>query len=286
MNISSGTQKGAGNFPMTQKDFETIASILYKASGIRLTEKKAQLVHSRLSKRLRARGLSQFHDYCLLLQKDQEKDELGLAVQALTTNVTRFFREPHHFETLRSQVLPSLTQKARRGDPIRFWSAGCSAGQEPYSLAIEILEWMPDADQLDIKILATDIDKTMIDTGRRGRYSASEVENIADARRAKHLARLPQKDEWKVSDPLRKLVSFNTLNLFGAWPMQRPFDVVFCRNVVIYFDAADQIILWDKFASHMSPGSWLMIGHSERVTGKAVNQFEANGVTTYRLKQR
>ena len=282
LNRLSGSK--INDLPMTRGDFETIASLLYKASGIRLTDKKEHLVYSRLSKRLRARNLSSFEEYCRLLKKETEEEELLLVIQALTTNVTKFFREPHHFELLRNSVLPALTEKAKRGDPIRIWSAGCSAGQEPYTIAMEILEWMPNADQLDVKILATDIDKTMVDTGRRGVYPDSEVQSIAPNLRNKHFQTGEGGDQWQVSQAMQKLVSFRVLNLFDPWPMRRTFHAIFCRNVVIYFDMDDQAILWEKFAKHMSKDALLMIGHSERISGRATPLFEPAGVTSFRLK--
>mgnify|MGYP001791327899 FL=1 len=271
---------------MTHADFETIKSILYKATGISLSDKKEQLVYSRLSKRLRKLGVERFDEYCQILKADHRQDELGLVIQALTTNVTRFFREPHHFETLRKDILPALTQKALRGDKVRLWSAGCSAGQEPYTIAMEVLEWLPDAPQLDVKILATDIDNIMIETGRRGVYRDNLVQHIKPDLLRKYFNRLPDSDEWQVSAALRKLVSFQQLNLFDPWPMRRKYEAIFCRNVVIYFDIDDQVTLWNKFAAQMVPQGWLIIGHSERISGSPAKFFEPHGITAFRLSEK
>ena len=283
MRMEPTISRRPGDLEMTRADFETIKSLLYQATGISLSDKKEQLVYSRLSKRLRKLGLERFEDYCHILKTDHRQEELGLVIQALTTNVTRFFREPHHFETLRTDILPALTQKARRGEKVRIWSAGCSAGQEPYTIAMEVLEWLPDAGQLDVKILATDIDKTMIETGRRGVYRESLIQNIKPDLLRKHFTKVPESDEWQVSADLRKLVSFQQLNLFDPWPMRRKYEAIFCRNVVIYFDIDDQVKLWNKFAAQMVPQGWLIIGHSERISGPPAKFFEPSGITAFRL---
>lgn len=285
MTLHDGAQKDVGELVMSHADFQTIKSILHAATGISLSDKKEQLVYSRLSKRLRKLGLERFDEYCQILKSDHQQEELGLVIQALTTNVTRFFREPHHFETLRNQILAPLTQKARRGGKVRIWSAGCSAGQEPYSIAMEVLEWLPDAAELDVKILATDIDAIMIETGRRGIYTDPQIQNIKPELLRKYFTKLPDSDEWQVHAGLRKLVSFQQLNLFDPWPMQGKFEAIFCRNVVIYFDVEDQVRLWTKFASQMGPGGWLIIGHSERISGPPAQIFEPSGITAFQLNQ-
>lgn len=271
---------------MTRDDFEVIKSVLYKETGITLPDQKEQLVYSRLSKRLRKLGFDRFGDYCRLLKQNDDPEELGFVVQALTTNVTRFFREPHHFEILRSDILEPLTKRARSGEAIRFWSAGCSAGMEPYTMAIELLEWMPDVTQLDVKILATDIDINMIETGRRGIYTESQVQNIDPEYLRKYFEKLPDDEGWQVAPELRKLVTFQRLNLFDRWPMTRRFEAIFCRNVVIYFDVEDQAKLWDKFAAQLVPQGWMIIGHSERLSGEALEYFTPSGITTFRLNDR
>ena len=175
---------------------------------------------------------------------------------ALTTNVTRFFREPHHFDHLRDRVMPRLAETARRGGRVRLWSAACSSGQEPYSMAITVLAALPEAPELDVKILATDIDPTDPGRGARGRLL-----------RRRHRARAPAAARawfrrtamggprpWRVSDEVRSLVAFRELNLIGEWPMQGRFDVIFCRNVVIYFDEPTQEQVWSRFVAQDEPG--------------------------------
>ena len=274
-----------GEFKMTDRDFREIAAMLYADAGIYLHESKATLVYSRLVKRLRKLNLDSFHDYCGLVGAPEGADERLEMLSALTTNVTRFFREPHHFDHLRTHVLPSLLDSARHGGRARLWSAACSSGQEPYSIALTLLSLEPNAAALDIKILATDIDPRIVAEARRGAYIDAALTDVPPALRKRYFVSTARTDrqEWAVADELRKLVSFRTLNLNADWPMQGKFRVIFCRNVVIYFDEPTQQAVWSKFASKMEPNGWLYIGHSERVTGPAASRFASEGVTAYRL---
>jgi chemotaxis protein methyltransferase CheR len=271
-----------GEFLFTGEDFRRIAATLHAASGIALPESKATLVYSRLAKRLRTLGLESFRDYCALVSGAGGLDERQQMIVALTTNVTRFFREPHHFEHLKTQVLPPLLAAARRGAPVRIWSAGCSNGQEPYSIALTILALMPEAPEHDIRVLATDIDGQMIAEGRAGLYGAGVMAPVPGELRARWFER--EGDDWRASAPLKKLVVFNELNLMADWPMRRQFQAIFCRNVVIYFEEATQGRVFGRFLPLMGPDARLYIGHSERLCGEAAQRLETEGVTTYRLK--
>lgn len=272
-----------GEFLFTNEDFKTIAQILHAHAGIALAEGKAALVYSRLAKRLRALGLRSFRDYCTLIQDAREVDERQAMMAALTTNVTRYFREPHHFDHLRDQVLPKLVEQAKRGGRIRLWSAACSNGQEPYSMAITILAALPDAANLDVKILATDIDPNMVAEGRAGFYREDAIAPVPVDLRRRWFKKAGE-GRWEVADELRELVAFRELNLIGDWPMKGKFDAIFCRNVVIYFDEPTQERIWSRFAPMLNPGGTLYIGHSERVTGPATQIFETTGLTTYSLR--
>ena len=274
-----------GEFLFTADDFRRIAAMIHADAGIALTENKATLVYSRLAKRLRALGLQSFKDYCALVAGQEGVDERQQMLAALTTNVTRFFREPHHFEHLAQEVLPPLLDAAKRGGKVRIWSAACSSGQEPYSIAVTILNLMPDAAEYDIKILASDIDPNMVATGREGVYSQDLVAGIS----REHLTRWFQPAQtdrgdkaWRVGEAMRSLVAFRELNLIGDWPMKGKFDAIFCRNVVIYFEEATQSRIWARFLPLMNRGARLYIGHSERVTGPAVQQLAGDGLTTYK----
>jgi chemotaxis protein methyltransferase CheR len=271
-----------GEFLFTPEDFRTIAATLHAAAGIALPESKATLVYSRLAKRLRALGLESFRDYCALVTGHDGLDERQRMIVALTTNVTRFFREPHHFEHLKQEVLPPLLAAARRGGPVRIWSAGCSSGQEPYSIALTVLSLMPEAVQHDVRILATDIDTQMLAEARAGLYSGQAMSAVPVDLRQRWFAQEGQ--HWRVGDALKRLVTFNELNLIGSWPMRRQFQAIFCRNVLIYFEEGTQAEVFNRFAPLLSPEGRLYIGHSERLCGPAAARFKTDGVTIYRLR--
>ncbi|MFN3535875.1 MAG: CheR family methyltransferase [Brevundimonas sp.] len=272
-----------GEFAFTAEDFRHIAQVLHSHAGIALTEAKAALVYSRLAKRLRTLGLRSFRDYCALIDGADGVDERQAMFAALTTNVTRFYREPHHFDHLRDKVMPTLAERARQGGRVRLWSAACSNGQEPYSMALTVLAALPEAAKLDVRILATDIDPNMVAEGRRGLYSAEALEPVPDTLRNRWFKRESGGDRmlYAVAPELRRLVSFNPLNLIGDWPMKGKFDVIFCRNVVIYFDDQTQETVWSRFLPMMQPGGTLYIGHSERVSGPATARLRTSGLTTY-----
>jgi len=279
-----GSQSGAvieGEFHLSPSDFNTIAKIIHAEAGIALAENKGHLVYSRLAKRLRVLGLSSFHDYCALITSEHGADERQAMIAALTTNVTRFFREPHHFEHLKTTILPPLLQKAKQGGRVRIWSAACSSGQEPYSIGMTILSLMPDAGRYDVKILASDIDPNMLREGQEGIYSDSAMESVPSALRARWFVNHGS-GAARVGEELRALVTFRKVNLIGSWPMQGLFHAIFCRNVVIYFDAETQAKVWGRFAPLLEPGGALYIGHSERISGVAEQMLRSDGVTTYR----
>jgi chemotaxis protein methyltransferase CheR len=275
---------GAGEFPFTSEDFGHIARLLERESGIHLRDSKTALVYSRLAKRLRALRVDSFRNYCRLL--DASSDERVTMLAALTTNVTRFFREPHHFEHLKRFVLPPLLDAARQGAPVRLWSAGCSSGQEPYSIALAVLSLMPDAASRDIRVLATDIDPTMVAKGRKGLYTPAELRDVPVELKRRWFEAAPAegRGDLCVNGDLRALVVFHELNLNGDWPMRGLFQAIFCRNVVIYFDEGTQAQLWRRVTPLLAPRGWLYIGHSERVSGSAMAAFENVDITTYRLR--
>ena len=280
---SSGPSIIQGEFPLTSGDFTRLAEILNADTGITLHEGKATLLYSRLAKRLRALGLKGFADYCQLVSNPATgSEERSLMIRALTTNVTRFFREPHHFEHLREVVLPPLLRAADKGARVRIWSAACSSGQEPYSIALTILKLRPDAANLDVKILATDIDSTVLDHARAGLYNDESITAVPGDLRARWFQR--SEAGYQASEMLRNLISFRELNLIGNWPMRAKFDALFCRNVVIYFEEDTQSKIWQRFSPLLTPGGYLYIGHSERLSGPAMTDFSSEGITTYKRK--
>ena len=271
-----------GEFAFTEADFNTIAAILRADAGIMLTHSKASLVYARLVKRIRALGMDDFATYCAFVTGDVGAAERKNMIEALTTNITRFFREPHHFDHFKTEVAPELIARAREGARVRIWSAGCSSGEEPYSIALTILSLLPDAAQYDIRILASDINAEMLNIGRRGIYGEAALAPVDPALRARWFIPQPAPSRtrtWAVASPVRDLVAFRELNLVGPWPMTGPFDVIFCRNTVIYFDEEIQVRVWRQMEPLLAPNGVLYIGHSERLSG--VEQFTAIGLTTY-----
>lgn len=267
--------------PAAPDDLElaTIARILYDHAGIVIAPGKGSMVQSRLGKRLRALGLTSYRSYIELISSASGKEERRAMISALTTNVTQFFRENHHFETLRNAALPPLLERARAGGKVRIWSAGSSNGQEAFTIAMVLADMAPDLARLDIRILATDIDSQMIARGRAALYDANTLSSIPPA-----LQRFVEVTPAGVqmTEPLRALISFRELNLHETWPMKGPFDIIFCRNVVIYFDPEAQKRLWQRFESVLAPGGWLFVGHSERVPLDPPCQLSTAGITSYR----
>ncbi|MCK0095584.1 protein-glutamate O-methyltransferase [Yoonia sp. F2084L] len=273
----------SSDFSFTDQDFRRIADLANKRYGLFLQPSKKALVYSRLAKRLRALNLPDFESYCALLDRPEAETERPFLLSALTTNVTHFFREMHHFETLRDIIAPQLLEKARNGQAVRLWSSACSAGQEAYCIAAALLAGAPDITKYDFRILATDIDPNIITKAKQATYPAEQIEAIPSTWRERLLVSGSAKSQHiTIRDELRQLISFGELNLIEDWPMQRKFDVIMCRNAAIYFDKQTQARLWQRFAGVMETGAHLMIGHSERLSGPATTQFESVGITTYR----
>ncbi|TVQ70908.1 MAG: protein-glutamate O-methyltransferase CheR [Chromatiaceae bacterium] len=273
-------QAGArsAEYEFTDRDFRFIARFIGDYAGIVLSEVKRDLVYGRLQRRLRALGLRRFSDYCELLEND-DGEERELCVNALTTNLTSFFREPHHFDHLQKDLLPKLV-RAHADRRLRIWSAGCSTGEEPYSIAMVVAETVP-ADW-DVRILATDLDTNVVATAAAGRYSADRVQGVSEARRRRWFLRGKGANQGmvRVRPELQELIRFRPLNLLEPWPVRGAFDVIFCRNVVIYFDKSTQKVLFDRFAGQMKPDGRLFIGHSETLH-KVSDRFRLLGNTIY-----
>lgn len=273
------TLAGIGASQMSDREFERVASVALDAAGLAIPATKKSLVQSRVARRMRSLGHPTFTDYLDYL--DANPGERRELVSALTTNVSSFYRERHHFEFLVHTVLPELRARLERGGRARFWSAGCSSGQEPYTLGMELLRHLPNAAEKNILILGTDIDPAILARARAGRYSEAEIASVAAPDRARFFAAQPD-GTFAAGPALRSLVRFRELNLHKDWPMKGPFDAIFCRNVVIYFDEARQRDLWPRFRALLAPGGWLMLGHSERIHPLSGSGFVTAGVTTYR----
>jgi len=271
-------------FTFTAVDFERIRALVYEHAGIHLSEMKGNLVYGRLSRRLRVLQLDSFDDYLGYLQQHVET-ELTEFLNAITTNLTSFFRENHHFEALRNQVLPELMHARRAARRLRLWSAGCSTGEEPYSLAMVLCETVLDKPGWDVKLLATDLDTQVLSTARAGMYAADRMRTVSRERLQRFFRRGTGTNAGKVrvTPELQRLIAFNQLNLMESWPMRGPFDVIFCRNVVIYFDKPTQARLFERFADLLSNDGTLFVGHSETLN-KVTDRFELVGQTMYRKR--
>jgi chemotaxis protein methyltransferase CheR len=273
----------SGEFKMIGGDSRRIAAIMREATGVVLDESKINLIYSRLAKRLRHLGLQSFSEYCELITQPENHAERDAMIAALTTNVTRFFREPHHFQHLKNIILAPLAAHAKQGAKIRLWSAACSSGQEPYSMALTLLSLLPEAANYDIKILATDIDPNMIATGIAGEYDSALMTDIPPELGRRWFTQAKDRPGFFTAGPeLRSLIRFKKLNLIGDWPMQGKFQAIFCRNVVIYFDDETKNQIWDRMLRLLDNQGALYIGHSERIGGPAEKRLRSDGITTYR----
>ncbi|MCZ4282281.1 protein-glutamate O-methyltransferase [Kiloniella laminariae] len=254
-------------FPFTDKDFKTLTSMVYQQTGIVLKESKKDMVYARLARRLRSLGLSSFREYLDLLEGNQGNTEIGMLINAITTNLTKFFREAHHFRHLYQACLAITSDQLARGLPkrLRIWSAGCSSGEEPYSIAIIMNELMKKTGPVDVRILATDLDTRMLQTGMEGEYSHKAIEDMPRPFRSRY-TREHAPGYCTMNQELRKLITFKQLNLMAPWPMKGPFDAIFCRNVMIYFDHDTKLSLTGRFSEKLGPGKWLYIGHSESLS--------------------
>jgi len=263
---------------IAQEDFDAIARMVRDAAGITLGPNKRELMFGRLNRRLRAHGLQSFAEYRALLESPDGAAERGEMVNAITTNLTSFFREPHHFECLAGTVLPGLLAQSgsRR---LRIWSAACSSGEEPYSIAMVLHRALTGKSGWDARILATDIDTNMVRIAAAGCYDADRAATIPAAFRP--LVTPAEDGRVAMAPPLRQRITFKPLNLLGDWPMRGLFDVIFCRNVVIYFDKQVQRTLFQRMANLLTPRGWLFIGHSESLLG-VTDRFENLGRTIYR----
>jgi len=275
----------AGSGPVLgQADFQYLRAFVLEHCGIALGEHKHQLVQGRLFRRLRALGLSNFSSYCELLRNDPHS-ELGELASAISTNVTSFFREAHHYDLLVNELLPRwLEQKRRAGDRLRIWSAGCSTGEEPYALAMGLPEALESrGSTVDARILATDLSPQALETARKGVYSLERIAGISEERCRRWMLRGSGEFEGLacVHPRLRELVTIEPLNLLHPWPMSGPFDAIFCRNVVIYFDQPTKQRLFKRYADLLPVGGHLFLGHSESLHG-INDQFELIGRTVYR----
>lgn len=267
-------------FIFNDKEFRFLSELVNKNTGIVLAEHKKDMVYSRLARRLRFLELKTFAEYCELLQGRGGAEEICHMVNAITTNLTSFFREGHHFEHLRDNVLMPFSDSAVKTQKLRIWSAACSSGMEAYSIAMTLRSAIKNFESWDIRILATDIDTNILNTAKKGEYPLEQMKNIPscyhDCVEVKNDGKT-----IKMPDYIKSLIVFNQLNLLGGWPMKGLFDAVFCRNVVIYFNKETQRILFNRIADFIKPEGWLYIGHSENLHNIS-DRFELIGRTIYK----
>jgi chemotaxis protein methyltransferase CheR len=268
-------------FHYTPAHFDRLRRLSTRHTGIVVADDKFDMFYSRLSRRLRVLGLDSFDTYCDLLESG-DSEEFTHFVNAITTNLTAFFREQHHFEYLADPLLPELVMRNRTSRRLRVWSAGCSSGEEAYSIAMVMRETVADIDSWDARILATDIDSDVLARAREGIYPIEGTETLGEARRRRWLRRGigANAGRVRVINALRDMVSFRQLNLMARWPMRGPFDVIFCRNVLIYFDADTKARLVRRITDLLPVGGHLFVGHSESI-GQWEERLRLIGKTIY-----
>jgi chemotaxis protein methyltransferase CheR len=285
--MTAVTEAGLGDrLELSDQEFERVCALLKKRAGIHLTEVKRRLVITRLAPRVRSMKKSSYAEY-LDLVENAASDEAEQFLNALTTNVTHFMREPHHFAMLRERIFDAIVAKPASAGRLRFWSAACSSGEEPYSLAIALLDaGVPDSG-LDVRILATDIDSRVLDHARQGVYQNDRVEKVPEQVLRRHFSQGTGSRAGlvRIKPPVRQLVHFSRLNLFDRWPMTGPFDVIFCRNVFIYFEPPARDALTRRFHDILGPNGYLFLGHSESMIGPTGSLFQALGHTVFQKRQ-
>jgi len=273
---------GIADFELTDAQFHRIRALVREHTGISLSDAKRQLVYGRLSRRLRALKLDSFGEYLELLEQGVAT-ELEEFTNAITTNLTSFFREPHHFEYLASDVLPEIVSRDNGVRRARIWCCAASTGEEPYSIAMVLREAAQQLTGFDMKVLATDLDSAVLATGSAGIYAAERLKTVSGARASRffHKGSGAHSGKFRVQDELRNLITFKQLNLMHEWPMRGPFDAIFCRNVIIYFDKDTQRALFERMAALQRPGDYLFLGHSESLY-RVSDKYELVGRTIYR----
>ncbi len=270
-------------FDFTERDFKRVQKIVYDFAGIDLNESKINLVYNRLAKRIRFLVLTSFSQYLDYVEAQGESEFMEL-INSITTNLTFFFRENHHFEYLAEQVIPSLLISNAASRQIRVWSAGCSTGEEPYSIAMILKEKVPSG--WDAQVIATDLDSNVVQTGLNGVYTIDRLKGVSEARQKRWFMKgSGSKDGYvKVKPELQEIIKFDQLNLMSEWSIKDSIDVIFCRNVVIYFDKSTQSKLFDRYANRLPIGGHLFVGHSESLY-KVCDRFELLGQTIYKKNE-
>jgi len=281
MKLANNIQPRQGHTTeFSKEDFAFIADLAKRKFGLNLSEAKLPLVHSRISKRMRELGVTEFEDYRQILKSGKNASEETKLLSVLTTNVTSFFRENHHFEHMHSILRERLKENSALNQPIRVWSAACSTGQEVYSIIMTLEDVLSKEQMNRVEIFASDIDPLVVERAKAGRYQASELSSVP-AKYSRRFVRLEGSNEFQIDHHMISRVNFEIVNLVQPFPIGRSFDFVFCRNAAIYFDQETQASLWTKFANVVRSGGFLYIGHSERIHGEAASRLKSQGITVY-----
>lgn len=269
---------------MTEKDFARFSEFIYAEVGIKLPPTKKTMVEARLQRRIRLLGLQNHTEYVSYLFSPRGmREELIHLIDVVTTNTTEFFREPKHFEMLMETVLPEWRQKVKAGQPVNIWSAGCSTGMEPYTLAIVLNEFAAQTPGFTFRIMATDISTQALRTAVNGIYDEDRIATVPNTLKTKYFMRSKDRirRQVRVVPELRRMVSFKRLNFMEDFRLPMPMQIIFCRNVVIYFDKPTQLKLFTKLCNNLVPGGYLFIGHSESLAGMDLPLIQA-APTVYR----
>lgn len=261
--------KHAASVSMTSKEFQQLSEFIHREVGIKLPPTKKTMLEARLQKRVRMLRMSGFKEYySYLFSETGLEEELQNLIDVVTTNTTDFFREPRHFEYLSSNVLPEWCKRGG-GQAFSLWSAGCSSGMEPYTLAMVLSEFAETRQGFSFNIVATDISMDMLRTAQRGIYDEEKVVTVPHHMKRKYLLRSKDRNRGlvRITPELRRMIAFRRLNFMEEFRFERPLDVIFCRNVIIYFDRPTQELLFQRFCRYLKPGGNIFIGHSESLTG-------------------
>lgn len=266
-------------FEFTREDFDYLRKVVSDTTGIVSSEDKYTMYYSRLVRRVRKLGLKDFHEYRNYLNQHKESEIIEL-VNSVTTNLTSFFRENHHFEFLAATIIPDIVKRGEK--TIRIWSAGCSTGEEPYSIAMTLVRAIPDIASWNVEIFASDLDSNVVAHGKRGVYEANRVDSLDTSLVKQFFKKGTGDDEGyvQVIPDLQKMIRFRQLNLLHDWPIHEIMDCIFCRNVVIYFDKPTKNSLVDRFADQLKQDGYLFMGHSESLY-KSTERFTLLGKTIY-----
>ncbi len=274
--------KSEREFDFTDHHFNQVKSFIASHAGIALSDAKRDMVYGRLVRRLRVHRLDNFDDYLAMVQREGSQEVVHF-INALTTNLTSFFREKHHFEFLRTTALPHLEQARSSSRTLRVWSAGCSTGEEPYSIAMTLLDYFGNrSSSWDLSITASDLDTNVVQTAQQGVYALDRVKDLPTERLRRWFlkGKGSNHNRVRVKPELQQIIQFRQLNLLHSWPFHEPFDIIFCRNVVIYFNKETQRSLFDRFADQLADDGNLLIGHSESLH-RICDRFNLIGQTIH-----